>query len=146
MMKVVKEMKEKQASIETLIEKYKYYCALLGQEAVVHTTPQHDGTPHVEVVGGKYHYVVTERGREFERRVTESEDEILYWLVSDLVFDLATKYELEHRVPGRDSRRLLFAKEIELMERVNPEWAERTRQKIRNILKEYPYRDRGTES
>jgi len=134
-------MKERQASIEVLIEKYKYYCALLGQEAVVHITPQHDGSPHIEVVGGKYHYVVTERGRELERRVTESEDKVLYWLVSDLVFDLATKYELEHRAPGRDPRRLLFAKEIELMERANPEWAERTRQRIRNILKKFPYQD-----
>ncbi len=134
-------MQERQASIERLIEKYKYYCALLGQEAVVHTTPQHNGSPHVEVVDGKHHYVVTERGRELERRSTESEDEVLYWLVSVLVFELATKYELEHRVPGRDPRRLLFAKEIELMERANPEWAERTRQKIRDILKKYPYKD-----
>jgi len=79
-------MKENQASIEALIKRYKNYCALLGQEAILHTTPQHNGTPHIEVVGGKYHYVVTERGRELERRVAESEDEILYWLVSDLIF------------------------------------------------------------
>ncbi len=134
-------MKEKQASVETLIAKYRHYCALLGQEAVVHTVPQHNGSPHIEIVGGRYHYVVTERGRELERRVTESLDRVLYWLVSDLVFDLAVKYELEHRIPGRDSRRLVFAREIELLEKLNPEWAERTRQKIQDILKKYPYRD-----
>ncbi len=127
--------------IEALIEKYRHYCALLGREAVVHTTPQHNGSPHAEVVDGRYHYVVTERGRELERRIAENEDEMLYWLVSDLVFGLATKYELEHRVPDKDFRRLLFAREIELMEKVNPEWAERTRQKIRNILAKHPYND-----
>lgn len=127
--------------METLREKYKQYCAKLDQSPVLHTAPQHDGSAHVELKDGKYNYVVTERGSEFERRRAENEDEVLYWLISDLVFDLASQYELKNRIPGQSYRRLLFSKKVELMEKLNPEWADRTRQDIQEILSEHPYDD-----
>src|SRR6478672_8912480 len=67
------------------------------------TVPQHDGSPHVEVVGGRYHYVVTERGLEHERRIAQDEDEILYWLLDDVTTGIALQFELENRIPGQDS-------------------------------------------
>jgi len=114
--------------------------ARLGSHIPLWTAPQHDGSAHVEERGGVFSYVVTERGQEFERRVARSEDEMLYWLVSDEVLDLASRYELEHRVPGQDSRRLMFQRELELLEGLEPAWSERKRIEIEAILKEYPYR------
>ena len=127
--------------MQTLRKKINQYGALLGQKPVLRTTAQHDGSFHVELVNGKYHYVRTERGAENERRISENEDELLFWLFSDFVFDLACKYELENRVPGQDFRRLLFSKRIELMGTIKPEWAERTSNDIQEILAKHPYSD-----
>ncbi len=75
-------------------------------------------------------------------RDAQSEDELLYWLASDAVFDAASAYELKNRIPGRSFRRLLFEKEIELMARFSAEWAERKRAEIGSILERSPYDDR----
>ena len=103
--------------------------------------PTHDGSPHVEVIGDEYHYVVTERGSEFERKRTKDIDELLFWLVSGDVFELACDWELEHRIEHQDSRRLMFAKEIEYLEKINSNWASKQKLNHENILKENPYND-----
>jgi hypothetical protein len=54
------------------------------------TARQDTGAAHVELTNDVYYYVVTERGGELERRATQSEDELLYWLASDAVFDAAS--------------------------------------------------------
>ena len=53
----------------------------------VASSPTHSGAPHIEIVGDEYHFVVTERGSEFERLKTQSVDDILYWLVEGDVGD-----------------------------------------------------------
>ena len=105
------------------------------------TAPTHDGGPHVEHRGQTYAYVVTERGTEYERRETRDPDELLYWLVSDTTWEAASQFELAHRVAGRDSRRLLFAKHVELLESIRAEWGSRKRQEYESVLKEHPYND-----
>lgn len=101
----------------------------------------HSGAPHVEIVGDEYHFVVTERGSEFERRKTNDIDQLLYWFVSGDAGQLARDWELERRVDGQDSRRLWFAKEVELLQTINPEWAKRKEQHQQDVLKEHPFND-----
>ena len=100
--------------------KSRYYSVarrLRAPTAHVHfaTTPHHDGSPHVERNSDAYCYVVTERGREFERRRTPDPDELLYWLVSDLTWAMACEYELRHRIADEDCRRLLFQKQLQCL-------------------------------
>ena len=104
-------------------------------------SPTHSGAPHVEIVGDEYHFVVTERGSEFERRKTRESDELLYWFVSGDVSQLARDWELERRVEGQDSRRWWFAKELEMLDALNPEWAKRKELHQNNVLKEHPFND-----
>jgi len=124
-----------------VVKEYQRICRLLNIQDVLHTSPQNDGSAHLEVVNAKFHYVVTERGSEFERKTTTEKDQLLYWFVSDLVFRLASNYELKNRIQGQSFRRLLFAKEIELMESLNKNWAEYKRLEIEEILKSSPYND-----
>ena len=108
------------------------------------TTPQHDGSPHVEYEGPELHYVVTERGQEFERRKTRDPDEMLYWFISDLTWSMASDWELAHRVKGEDFRRQLFRKDIELLSTINEDWASRKRTKYEKLLGEpYPFQRSG---
>ena len=98
-----------------------------------------DGSPHIEYANGNYHYVVTERGSEWERRTTTSKNEALYWCVSDFVWAMASDYELQTRVSGFYTRRVIFDKEIELMARINAAWATRKADEIRVTLAQHPY-------
>ena len=105
------------------------------------TSPTDNGKAHAEQRGSTFAYVVTERGRELERRETGDPDELLYWLVADVARDAAQRYELKHRRPGVDSRRLFFQRHLELMSQLRPAWGERTRQEYERVLERHPFSD-----
>ena len=96
--------------------------------------------PHIEV-DRAYHYVVVERGLELERRSTDDLDALLYWALHDITWQMASDWELANRREGEDSRRQLFARHVELLERLSPSWAARTRDGYETTLRLYPYRD-----
>jgi hypothetical protein len=102
-----------------------------------------EGSPHVELVDGKYDYVVTERGSELQRRTARDEDELLYWLMSDVTKGIAIRLEARHRRRGQDSRRQWFARDVELLGSLNPEWGERKRLEYIEVLSTYPFRDKA---
>jgi hypothetical protein len=128
-------------AIDKIRTEFRRLCALADLRATIHFSPQHDGSAHVEVHGAEYSYVVTERGSEFERRRTTDREELLYWLIAGAVFDAACEFEVRNRVEGRDFRRTLFAKKIELMAAIQPEWASRQRAEIERVLEAHPYDD-----
>ncbi|MAG93892.1 MAG: hypothetical protein CMJ48_09105 [Planctomycetaceae bacterium] len=99
------------------------------------------GAPHVEITDSEYHYVVAERGIECERRRTSNIDELLYWILGSITFDMACTYELSHRNPTKDFRRLLFAHQLELVRKLDSGWAERRSGEIDAILAKHPFDD-----
>ena len=76
---------------------------------------EQSGRPHLEVSGDELHYVVCERGSEFERLSTRTLDELLYRVFRDATFDMACLHELKNRIAGQDCRRLLFSFQEELL-------------------------------
>ena len=107
----------------------------------VRSTPSGFGDPHVEIDNKGSHYVIWERGREHERRTTEELDELLYWLMKDIVFRMASDYELHHRIPNQDFRRLLFNTKLNLLKRINADFYNRGKDEIDKILIDAPYND-----
>ncbi|MBC8142094.1 MAG: hypothetical protein H7Y38_11715, partial [Armatimonadetes bacterium] len=71
---------------------YAALCRRVGGSGGLLFSCRDDGSPHMEWVSGEYHYVVTERGSEWERRTTADKKEALYWCVSDLVWSMASEY------------------------------------------------------
>ena len=67
-----------------------------------------DSHPSIEVHSSGYHYVLVERGEETERFVTPDLDTLLFKVFWSITFAQAVRYEVKHRVPGRDPRRLLW--------------------------------------
>ena len=128
-------------AIEQLQAEFRSICAAIGSPYKFHIVPQDDGSAHIEYASGSYSYVITERGIEYERRVTQIRHEILYWLTSDAVFTIACQFERNNRIPGQDVRRLIFAKELDLLSLVNPAWAERKNRELETILAKHPYVD-----
>ena len=103
--------------------------------------PQSDGTPYVEVLWSKYVYASEERGREFDRRETDDLDLLCYWIMELVVSTLSYDYELRNRKYNQDSRRIAFAKMVELMGILSPVWRDRMQESINETLKNAPYRD-----
>jgi hypothetical protein len=88
--------------------------------------------------------VIVERGEERSRRMSDSYDELLYWIFKDVTHSLAFSYELQNRVEDQDCRRIAFSKQVELMKQLGQEMGERLEAEIADILRRAPYDDART--
>jgi len=102
---------------------------------------QQSGRPNLEVDSRGYHYVIAERGHEFERHTTMDLDELLYMIFAHVTFSLSIKYELAHRVEAQDGRRIMFPHQIELLSRLSSKWAEQASLEHERRLKQHPFDD-----
>lgn len=100
-----------------------------------------DGRPHISYDGGLYNYIYEERGVEFFRKTTHSNDELFYWIMSDFIYKVAFQYELENRVENRDGRRVAFNKALDLIGNISDDWKLKAQNEINDILAENPYTD-----
>lgn len=105
------------------------------------TERRDDGSPHVEIGENEYHFVTTERGLELSRTIFKSKEELLYQIISLDTFWMAVDFEFKNRIENQDSRRLIFAKQIELLNKANPIWADRRQKEMAETLKENPFMD-----
>lgn len=136
-------MKSDITSLAGLAQKFRAMVAGLDVEPCYksfHTTPQHDGSPHIEVGDGKFQFVVTERGTEFERIGNLSADDVLYLLFDGITQRMAMTYELKNRIPEIDGRSVWFPYQERLMANLNPEWGERLRKAHQDVLVNHPLR------
>ncbi|MFX1495892.1 MAG: Imm63 family immunity protein [Promethearchaeota archaeon] len=131
-------------SISTIRRKVKEYGKRINAPnhlLSIHTISDGFGTPYIEIDKNGYNYVISERGIEYERRRTKDIEKLLYWIFEQIVFIMANEYELENRKSGEDHRRQLFAKEMELMKKLDMKFTRWYKEKLDKILKEYPYDD-----
>ena len=106
------------------------------------SSPVGDATPNIEVDNsGLYHLVISERGTEYERKVTSDLDDLMYWVFSGVTFSMACHYEIKNRVEDKDSRRIMFAKQLELLAILNKDWEKRERKEHESILINNPFDD-----
>lgn len=130
-------------SLSALAQKFRAMAEDLDVEPYYksfHTTPQHDGSPHIEVADGKFQFVFTERGSEFERIGNLSADDVLYLLFDGITQRMATTYELKNRIPEIDGRSVWFPYQERLMESLNAAWGERLRKEHQHVLANHPFR------
>ena len=135
------------SGLATLRERLREAAVKLGaDEGKVPTfgVSEQTGRPHIEADDRGYHYVVCERGTEFERATSEDAEEIAFLACRDMAFEMACERELETRVPGQDSRRRIFAIELELLRGLDPAWAERVRAETERSRAEHPVGAGGT--
>jgi len=88
-----------------------------------------------------YHFVYTERGAERRHKITYDLFEISYWIFEDMIFMMASKFELENRIDNQDFRRILFSKEVELFNAIGANFRKRCEIAIDEILQIAPYDD-----
>jgi hypothetical protein len=130
--------------LDFLRERYTALAAEVGAPASLaefHETPTDSGAPHIECEGLAFCYVTTERGEELERRRTWDPDQVLYWLLHNLTFQMACDHGMKHRRPGKDFRRQLFARQLELLGMLKAEWRATCETELNAILQKHPFRD-----
>ena len=128
--------------MERLQSEFDGQCGKFGVQHTLQTQSRDDGSAHIEIVDGwKLAYVVSDHGQERERRSTHDFQEMLYWMVEDVVSGLASEYESGHRIAGQDTRRQVFSKRIEMMGRARAEWGTRQSKQLDQVLLQKPYLD-----
>ncbi|MDR0348690.1 MAG: immunity 63 family protein, partial [Tannerella sp.] len=58
-----------------------------------------------------------------------------------ITFSMSCDYELENRIEDKDSRRMIFDKQEELLGKLDETWKERKHGEYQQILKSYPFDD-----
>lgn len=132
------------SSLPTIRKKVKKLAKIVNaplELTKVSGSPDWMGGMYVEVDSSGYHYINYERGMEYERCTTKDFQELLYWILKDITYDIASNYELLNREPNVDLRRLLFRKWIELIGTIDAEFQKRLDEDITKILKDAPYVD-----
>jgi hypothetical protein len=100
-----------------------------------------DAHPYIEVDNFFLYYVVSERGQEIERKMTDKLDDLLYWIFADVTFSMSSDYELKNRIEDKDCRRIMFDKQKELLGQLNQNWRQREDAEHQRILKNSPFDD-----
>jgi hypothetical protein len=99
-------------------------------------TSDENGRPSIEARGGGLAYVVRERGQVFEDWWASTEDELMYWIFRSVTHQMATSWELHHRVEGQDTRKGWIPKQLELLRSLSPAWEAQLRRERASILSE----------
>jgi len=100
-----------------------------------------DATPNIEVDDNGYHYIISERGNEYERKITQDINELLYWIFEGITNSMASEFVLENPHPNWEQRRTRFRKQMELLESISQKFKSKYKEEISQILKEYPFKD-----
>jgi hypothetical protein len=70
---------------------------------------------------------------------------LLWHVFEPVTSSLARDFELKNRAAFRDSRRIVFAKQVELLGALSVQWADRRRREHAVILSRHPFDDRASE-
>jgi hypothetical protein len=135
---MTKTLDEIQSIVTQLAEKINAQTYLLP----TFSSPIGDATPNIEIDNlGLYNYVISERGNEYERKVTSALNDLLYWIFANVTFSMASDYELKNRIEEKDCRRIMFEKQQELLGILNKDWEEREKKEHQSILNNNPFDD-----
>lgn len=104
--------------------------------------PDWNAHPCIEVDNlGLMYYIISEPGQEYERRMTDKIDDLLYWVFANVTFSMACDYELKNRIEDQDSRRIMFDKQEELLGQLSNTWGQKEKAEHQGILKKHPFDD-----
>jgi len=90
--------------------------------------------------GDTYHYITEERGDIHDSK-TDDLDVLVDWIFIPVTSTMGFSYEVNHRIPTQDPRRIAFAKRLEYISLISKKSYDKCKRDIENVLKEAPYND-----
>ncbi len=99
------------------------------------------GRPYIVIKDDTYYFLINDKDTVSIKRQTNSLPELLYWIFDDITFHMGVNHAINHRVTDVDPRRMIFKKQLELLQILRPDWKEQKQLEIEEILAKHPYRD-----
>ncbi|TYC49667.1 hypothetical protein ESZ50_05870 [Weissella muntiaci] len=90
---------------------------------------------------GVLKYIFSERGIITLMFESDNLDDFLFQIFKDITFEMALTFEVSNRVENQDFRRVLFSKQLEILNIIDETYKERAAQEIKDILKVSPFND-----
>ena len=89
-----------------------------------------------------YHLdTVGDRGGITQQKVMKNLDDLYFEMCWFFCSSISTQYARKNRIKGKDWRRIMFPKRIQLLNQANPNFALKGKMKIDEILENNPYDD-----
>ena len=137
------------SSLATIQQKTNDYAALINAPKELLPTyndPRDEYVPNIALDdNGQLRYEIYERGQLITNEFATDEDDLLYRVFRDISFSMAVRYEVNNRNPLHDPRRVLFAKQAELLGLLSESWKQRVEKEKEAILETYPFDDKSTQ-
>lgn len=92
------------------------------------------GGTYLKVKGFKVYYIVMERGKEIDRIGFDRLDDALYKVFDEITFTLAATCDEAKKAPNNEYRKIVFARQLELLEKINPKYADSKRRENRMMF------------
>lgn len=90
---------------------------------------------------GHFIYEIFERGLRIKKEVVTDENDLCFLVFNLVTFTMAANFELKHRIEDKDSRRIMFDKQEELLGQMREDWKIRKYEEHQSILKSRPFDD-----
>jgi succinate dehydrogenase flavin-adding protein (antitoxin of CptAB toxin-antitoxin module) len=101
-----------------------------------------DGIPCVQVDNTGYHYIYSERGKEFDRKTTQESNELLYWIFEDITFVLSSNsWKTSPHKKDWEQRRIIFVQQLHLMREIDISFEKRLKKEYNELVKRIPFDD-----
>ena len=100
--------------------------------------PNADDGEYVYANDVGYHYVLCERGKEIEHKITDDVFEISFWAIYPSLIRPSFDYELQNRDETLDYGEVAFAKQLEYLELLGENFKKRGEIEISQILENNP--------
>jgi hypothetical protein len=98
-------------------------------------------TPFIETRENEYNYVLMERGEVLTRKSSSDLNQLLLWVFEDVTRSIAIREMRSLCDNSKDQRRFYFAKQLELLAKLDINWAMVVRNKQEEIIKDSPFDD-----
>lgn len=94
--------------------------------------PQIDmGAPYISIApGGPYQWIVKERGQTLDHRTMRDVDDVLFWSFEATTGSMASRWAAQHPAEQHDFRVGMWARQQDLLQRLNPGWVARWRERL----------------
>ncbi|HEY1406076.1 MAG TPA: Imm63 family immunity protein [Spirochaetota bacterium] len=128
---------------ESVDEEYRIDCH--GYYFFKKSDPSYPSVTYVYSDKDGYHMdTVGDRGGIEGANTYEDIEDIYFLICWHLAYAISSRYAVKNSVKGKDSRRVMFPKRLEILQKVNPKYYQKGKEVIEDTLRESPYDDEIT--
>ncbi len=104
-----------------------------------------DDVHFIKIKNNQYYFGYMERGQETNVHYSNCPEDVLYWALKSIVSGVGSEFYKEYKrdidTNKFDFARFYYAKQLELLRKINPAFETKCRADLLNRMTEHPFRD-----